>query len=201
MDKRSQVLDAARSLFSQFGLNKVTTDDISRHAGISKATLYKVYSNKQEIFDEVIALETDHLIRVIVDASDTESTTRGRLRAYLFAKLDALNHLNNLFQVTRFTFGNFWPHIADARDRVLDEEKRIVRQILTTGVECGEVSVPDPSLTAHVLVASFSSLEFDWALGGYDVSLEEHVDHLLDIVVSGLEHGSPTGRSRKTTTR
>jgi len=186
MEKQVRILNAARTLFAQFGLNKVTTDDIATYAGISKATIYKLYPNKQAIFDEVIALETDDLIRVINEASGTESTTIGRLRAYLLAKLKALHELNNLYQVTRVTFGNIWPHIADARDRVMNEEKRIVRQILKAGVKSGEVSVPNPALTAHVLVTSFRQLEFNWVVEGHPVSLEKHVEHLLEIVMHGI---------------
>ncbi len=186
MDKQLRILDAARTLFAQFGLNKVTTDDIARNAGISKATIYKLYPNKQAIFDDVIALETDDLIRVIKDAAYTESTTQNRLRAYLLTKLTALNELNNLYHVTRVTFGNIWPHIADARDRVMNEEKQIVRQILKAGVKSGELSVPNAALTAHVLVTSFRQLEFNWVLESHPVSLEKHVDHLLDIVMHGI---------------
>ncbi len=135
----------------------------------------------------MIALETDDLIRVVNEAAGTENTTAGRLRAYLLAKLTALHELNNLYQVTRVTFGNIWPHIVDARDRLMNEEKRIVRQILKAGVKSGEVSVPNAALTAHVLVTSFRQLEFNWVVEGHPVSLEKHVEHLLDIVMHGIK--------------
>ena len=69
MVTQNSILDAAQSLFAQFGLKKVTTDDIARKAHVSKATIYKFYKNKSEIFDVVVRLEAERLIREMEDWS------------------------------------------------------------------------------------------------------------------------------------
>jgi AcrR family transcriptional regulator len=51
---RARVIDAAGPLFLSRGFVGVTSDDIAARLGISKATLYKVFSGKEEILREVV---------------------------------------------------------------------------------------------------------------------------------------------------
>ena len=51
---RTRVLEAAGPLFLSRGFVRVTADEIAEHLGISKATLYKAFSGKEEIVREVV---------------------------------------------------------------------------------------------------------------------------------------------------
>lgn len=47
---RQRILDAAADLFAVEGLD-VTLDDVARHAGVGVGTVYRRFSNKQELVD------------------------------------------------------------------------------------------------------------------------------------------------------
>lgn len=47
--QKKRVLEAARAEFFRFGFRKVTMDEISSAAGISKKTLYQLYSDKERL--------------------------------------------------------------------------------------------------------------------------------------------------------
>ncbi len=49
-NKREAILDAAYTQFSRYGYRKTSMDDISRGMGISRASLYFYFENKDEIF-------------------------------------------------------------------------------------------------------------------------------------------------------
>ena len=51
---RTRVLESAGPLFLSRGFVRVTADEIAEHLGISKATLYKAFSGKEEIVREVV---------------------------------------------------------------------------------------------------------------------------------------------------
>ena len=51
---RSRIVAAARAMFFQRGFLRVTADDIAAELGISKATLYKVFSSKEEMLGAVV---------------------------------------------------------------------------------------------------------------------------------------------------
>ena len=48
--KRQAILDAAHEQFSQYGFRKTSMDDIAKGLGISRASLYSYFANKDEIF-------------------------------------------------------------------------------------------------------------------------------------------------------
>lgn len=48
------IVDEAMRCFSEQGIRAVRMDDIARNLGISKRTLYELYSNKEELLLEVI---------------------------------------------------------------------------------------------------------------------------------------------------
>ena len=55
--KKALLIDVARKLFAQKGLNGTTMNDIANESGISRRTLYVYFSNKEEIYSAVIETE------------------------------------------------------------------------------------------------------------------------------------------------
>lgn len=53
-DIEQRILDKARELFFFFGIKSVSMDDIAKHLGISKKTLYTHYKDKNEIVNIVM---------------------------------------------------------------------------------------------------------------------------------------------------
>lgn len=49
-----RILNNATELFFSRGIKSVTMDDISRHMGVSKKTIYQFYADKKELVEKVI---------------------------------------------------------------------------------------------------------------------------------------------------
>ena len=130
-------------MFSQFGLKKTTTDDIAKRAHISKATIYRYYRNKQEIFDEIVVLEVNELLTAIAVAVSAETTAYLKLRGYLLSKMGKLRELVVLLQVTRDAWTEQWPHGTELQDQILTRQESIVASILEFGNRSGELQVRD----------------------------------------------------------
>lgn len=72
-----QILDAARTVFEQYGARRANVDDIAVAAGISRSTLYRRFASKEELLAAVVARETeaflDELDRVAADLPPQEA--------------------------------------------------------------------------------------------------------------------------------
>lgn len=55
--KFDQVLDGARTIFLRDGFERASVDDIARAAGVSKATIYAYFPDKELLFLEVARVE------------------------------------------------------------------------------------------------------------------------------------------------
>jgi AcrR family transcriptional regulator len=53
---RRELILAGRELFSRKGLYESRIEDLTRHAGIAKGTLYQYFSDKDELIQEVVAM-------------------------------------------------------------------------------------------------------------------------------------------------
>lgn len=48
-NKKAVVLNLSRQLFNEYGMNKITVEEICKEAKVSKATFYKYFKNKDEV--------------------------------------------------------------------------------------------------------------------------------------------------------
>lgn len=55
--KRRQIVEGARAVFLQQGFDAASMNDIARAAGVSKATLYVYFQNKDQLFEAICGEE------------------------------------------------------------------------------------------------------------------------------------------------
>ena len=186
MDKKTDILEAARRLFGQFGLKKVTVEDIAREASLSKVTLYKIFHHKHEIFDDVVRIEADQMLGLLNQAVEREPTAAGKLKAHLKTKMEKTRELINFYHVTHETMNLYWPHLADVAERFVAGETEVVKGIIEHGNQTGEFAIQSVGPTAHVMVISLRSLEYYWGMARSAGELESFVDLLVEIILNGL---------------
>ncbi len=56
-DVQERLLDAAEASFSQFGLGKTTMEDVARNGGMSRATVYRYFKNRDDLLLAVVVRE------------------------------------------------------------------------------------------------------------------------------------------------
>lgn len=186
MDKRTEIIMAAQRLFGQFGLKKVTVEEIAAEAKVSKVTVYRYYKNKNEIFNDVIRIEADQMYDAIKKAMDDETSAEGKLKAHLVTKIGNIKDLVNFYLVTHETVNSYWPYIGEVADAFTAKEQKLVAEALEFGNQSGQLDVKDVNLMAHILVVSLKSLELTWAVDMMEVSLETFTEMLLAVIFNGL---------------
>ena len=58
-EKQHQLVHQAKDVFMRYGIKSVTMDDIARHLGISKKTLYKYVSDKNDLIRQILSISCD----------------------------------------------------------------------------------------------------------------------------------------------
>ncbi len=69
----ARVLGAARTCIARFGVTKTTVDDVAREAGVSRATLYRLFPGKQPLLE---ALVTRELAALAVEIHEAAAATK-----------------------------------------------------------------------------------------------------------------------------
>ena len=144
---KAAILGAAAAAFDEKDFHQVLTDDIAATAGIGKATLYRYFKTKEDLYFETLLSGFDELDAAIA-AGSPGGSARARLQHLAQEILRVfwnrpcfytLMHRNEL----RFR----------ARERLLERRRRrvivAVRHILEDGVAAGELRALDVPIAAE----------------------------------------------------
>lgn len=134
---RARILEAAREQFLRLGFSPVTTDDIASAAGVSKATLYRIFAGKEQLFREVILgqlFEIEQGIDALISARDKDFV--GKLAAILSFMGLELSKLGGLVTLDmQRNAPAVWKEFeAFRRQRIFAKLKRILEEGQTSGV-------------------------------------------------------------------
>ncbi len=125
MDDRSssrvRVVDAALRCISRCGLHKTTVDDVAREAGISRATLYRLFpGGKDAVVRAVVETETSRLFSDLGAAMGEARDLEGLLVAAIVGAAGRLSSHAALAYLLEHEPGTLLPHLAfSGMDRVL----------------------------------------------------------------------------------
>lgn len=177
---RSLILDAADAAFRELGFANTSVEEIARRAGLTRKTVYNLFSSKEEIALRLIAR---------VEADD------GLYRARMAANEDVLGLLENvLLDSAGWCLAN--PSIARLAlapaERPLLEPpsdrpsfQRLIRDILVLGQAQGVIRKDeDPNFMSLVLLGIYGQAMLT-ALSGGPFSVDE-IGRLIRIVVEGV---------------
>lgn len=84
--RRSAILDAAKALYEQHGIDGVSMDRIAHEAEIAKGTIYLYFKSREELMMALIAGEMDHLLkalqRVVANKHTPQQQLLGAVKAF-----------------------------------------------------------------------------------------------------------------------
>lgn len=73
MENRERIIEGSAGLFRVYGIKSVTMDSIANHLGISKRTIYEIFSDKDDLLRAVLAWMVEKqkdLIRKVLKESE-----------------------------------------------------------------------------------------------------------------------------------
>ncbi len=184
--KARQIMDAAARVFAEFGFRKTNMGDIVREAGVARATLYKYYASKDDLFHAVLMREGEDMLRSVKAAIAGETTTEGRLRTAIITHTDVIRRKTNVLRVSLDAAADImsrWRPEANAlTERALD----LYEEILRLGVQRGEIAVERPREMARLLMYMLKGLFIGVLTGAVGADRDSLVDGTIDVVMNGL---------------
>jgi AcrR family transcriptional regulator len=203
-DARPQeLLAAALALFVERGYAATRLEEVALRAGVAKATLYRYYENKLELFKAVVR---HSLIAGFDEIAAGESLTNGSAREQLTGLLTAFvqrvagSPLSGIPKLVISEAGNF-PELARFyHDEVIRRGRALVVGVLARGAEAGEFRSVDADYAWRIVIAPLL-LAIIWkhsfaAFEPAPLDFRRHLDAHLDLLFNGL---ATSRRKRKRT--
>lgn len=168
MDRRSHYLRVALDLFAAHGFHGVSIDQLVAEAGGSKATLYRYFSSKEELFEAIIADLTETTIaeRPIDELAGLRLEDGLRAIGHATAMAALSEQATVLFRLAVGESMRF-PELA----RMMFERGPAVsysrmRAFIADRAAAGEIQVDDPQIAAEQFLGGIvGHLQLRQALG------------------------------------
>lgn len=185
--KYNTMMEKAEELFIQFGYKAVSMDQIADASGISKMTIYKHFSTKEDLFLNILYSMVD---KVYKDMEEQIEKAEGTLE-----KIDVLFKLNTDYS-KQYSLA-LYKDILD-NQRILEimmlEKKRMMEamlsNILRNGMERGDIRKIDVSFVANILNALLQGLTKDlYSICSSRDELESFTKKFYDFLKYGLLGG------------
>lgn len=92
--KNERILEKALELFCTEGLSKVKMDDVSRAMGMSKRTLYEMFSNKEELILECFRFSMEIRYAELKQRISDDSNVMDILTEFLRMRIEHMHNVN-----------------------------------------------------------------------------------------------------------
>ena len=177
-DPRTPVLEAAFGCVARFGFAKTTMEDVAREAGLSRATVYRVFpGGRDELFSAMVAWEMGRFfVRMAIavqDAADFPAVVEGAL---VFAHREIREHAA-LQKVLATEPERLLRFMRLEQDRILDAVVAYLRPLLGAEAAAGRV-VPGLDLDEATWFVATMGLSLLATPGRFDLE-DPVVVHLL----------------------
>ena len=118
--QRTRLLEAAARVFARIGYADASAEAISREAGMSKATFYEHFANKEECILGLFDHARDVILLALAEAAAAAGKDpRARVRAGIAAFLDAVRTHPDEAQTLLVEIIGAGPRAAERRDTIL----------------------------------------------------------------------------------
>jgi AcrR family transcriptional regulator len=136
--QKQRLFDAAAIVFSRVGYADASAEAISREAGMSKATFYEHFANKEECLVALFQYASKAVLGVLVDAARRAGPDyQDRHRAGLRAILDIVDANPSIAQAILVETVGAGPRLAELRDRALNTMAQVMYAETVRGAERG----------------------------------------------------------------
>lgn len=185
---RERVLSAARQLFSERGYEGATIRDIAQAAGMSTGAVFASFSDKSELFDEILTADYEVIYAQMKQAAREGETVADALIG-LFGVAYSF-HLEQL-PLLQASIAVSWTRSDAAEKRARTDIKHLfalITDALERGVQAGELKADvDAKLVAEiawdVYVANYRRAVYD----GWTVeNLVAHLREQLKLILAGV---------------
>jgi len=190
-DNHELILDAAGDLLRELGYKKMTIDELAKHAGLGKGTVYLYFNSKQDVALSFIERQNKRLQVYLHEILRGKGTATERLREMLIQRVmfrfqcvqGHKEGIDDLLICLR-------PQLFERRVRYMAAEARIFAEVLIEGRTVGEFKLEDPFLVAGAFLDATNSL-LPHSLSPQQLGERSHLlqrtSILIDLLVKSVE--------------
>jgi AcrR family transcriptional regulator len=189
-ERKSQILDAAISVFARLGFHQARMDDIAQEAGLSKGALYLYYKSKDTIIAAILKYLFTQEMKALhaFVAAEQHGSVRAQLEQLTQQLAEAMNWMSRLMPIA-FEFYAIAGRQKDVHlflQEYFKEYRADLARLIQRGIDQGEFRAVDPQATAITLTALYEGLALLFFVDPQAVQWNEQLIASTRLLLDGL---------------
>jgi len=193
-DKKEKIVEAARKVFSKYGYNKTTLDDIGNIVGMKKNSLYHYFKNKEDLFSFIINCEADLYFQFINEEIKKGRSAEDKVKIFVIDGIKYGRERLNLYNSTIAARMEIFYLVENYHKDFVNKQYKILMGVLKEGVKNNEFVKHNSKKLAEDLIDMANSIEehlFITSGAKYfrDINLrkiDKKISNLLNFILMGL---------------
>ena len=201
---RNTILTAAKQLFVQYGYEKTSMNDIAKAAHKAKGSIYYNFKSKLDIFNDLLEMEVDSIIKELADkriyASTSAYTLSERMKHYLSYRMEVLYNSplcrQAMVELSLNKDNDLCNKINGIRMYIDHKERNFFSEVCRRGRKINILPRQvTPESFADMMIMVLKSLEYQFFVQDRYIELKKTYDYTLEVLVGNTlnsRHASST---------
>ncbi len=198
------ILSAAEKIFGEKGYAYASMDEIARQAQFSKATIYRYFQSKDQIFMEILYKVFSESLQEMIVIREKPWTSEKKLQELMQQAMSFFGRKKNLIRIyflerippkqmlelyTGKASESFFDQLGIPLTfrSIMEEINKIFSLIIQEGVESGEFRGIEPREAVAFLGAIIRGIHFRDPFQDSDNNLSHSSDVLIDFFMNGIK--------------
>lgn len=191
-ESKEKVIRGAEELFMKYGVRSVSMDDIARHLGISKKTIYQHFADKDEV---VATVAQSHMRRQKQQFESIEKAAKNAIEEMALLAMNMKENTRNINPSLLFDMQKYHPR---AWNEWLAFKHNVIRESLIRSMKQG---IEEGSFRADLNIDILATMRLEQVQMAFDHSVFERDAFSLSEIQAQLfehfVHGIMTDKGRK----
>ncbi|GAA0726999.1 TetR/AcrR family transcriptional regulator [Clostridium malenominatum] len=183
--KRS-IFESAIKVFSIYGYDGATMDEVAAQAGVAKGTLYYHFKSKEEIFKYIIEEGMNLIKGRIEGAVKEESNSILKLKTLCKVQISLVYEKRDFFKVVMSQLWGQELRQLQLRDSIHEYIKDI-EEYLEEAMKDGFIKSGEKSFMAYTIFGMLCSTAVYELINSDKNNVDEVVDNLMNYILTGIE--------------
>jgi AcrR family transcriptional regulator len=150
--KLKQITEAAQRRFGIYGLEKTSMREIASDLGISKASLYYYFPDKEHLYVHVVEKEHDEFIKNLRRNMEQSEFPEQMIRNFVETRMELFRTFLNLSRFKMSDIMGFKTLMNESWVRSKAKEIQIMSDVLEKGMENGSFREDNPDELAELFI-------------------------------------------------
>ncbi|MBX9919559.1 MAG: TetR/AcrR family transcriptional regulator [Mycolicibacterium frederiksbergense] len=188
-ETRERIIHAARQVFSELGYDASTFQAIAERANLTRPAINHYFTNKKDLYGQVLASTNTALFEAGVEAAAAETTLTGKLSAFMTGMLAAHREFDSAaaFLVTSMLEAYRHPELKNDEYAPREDVRAFLSTAVSDAADNGQLAADaDAAALVEMLLVLMFGMGFYAGFVGTDAEVAAVLDKLQRLLANNL---------------